>query len=51
MHLHLASNNGGKLFAKRYVRDVGKTLAIAERLESAGFRPNVVHTSSYKHGI
>ena len=47
MHLHLASNNGGSLFARRYVRDVGKALAIAERLESAGLRPNVVRAGSY----
>jgi hypothetical protein len=47
MHLHLASNNGGSLFARRYVRDVGKALAIAERLEEAGLRPNVVRAGSY----
>jgi hypothetical protein len=47
MHLHLAGNNGGSLFARRYVRDLGRALAIAERLESAGLRPNVVRTGSY----
>ncbi len=46
MHLHLTSNNGGSLLAVRYVCDLGKALAIAERLESAGLRPNVVRASS-----
>ncbi len=47
MHLYLASGNGGSLFARRFVRDIGKALAIAERLESAGLRPNVVRTGSH----
>jgi hypothetical protein len=47
MYLHLHNNRGGSLFAKRYVRDVGKALAIAERLESAGLRPNVIPAGSY----
>jgi hypothetical protein len=42
MYLHLVSGRGGSLLAKRYTRDVGKALAIAERLESAGLRPNIV---------
>ena len=45
MYLHLVS--GGSLFARRYIRDVGKALAIAERLESAGLRPNIVRADSY----
>jgi hypothetical protein len=45
MYLHLVS--GGSLFAKRYVRDVGKALAIAERLEFAELRPNIVRAGSY----
>jgi hypothetical protein len=44
MYLHLVS--GGSLFAKYYTRDVGKALAAAERLESAGLRPNVVRSGS-----
>jgi len=44
MYLHLVSGRGGSLLAKRYTRDVGKALAIAERLESAGLRPNVVRS-------
>jgi hypothetical protein len=42
MYLHLVKNRGGSLLAGRYTRDVGKALAIAERLESAGLRPNVI---------
>ncbi len=42
MSLHLVNGRGGSLLAMRYVRDVGKALAIAERLESAGLRPNIV---------
>ncbi len=44
MYLHLASGRGGSLFARHYTRDVGKALAAAERLESAGLRPNVVRS-------
>jgi hypothetical protein len=33
--------------ARRYVRNVEKALAIAERLESAGLRPNVIPAGSY----
>jgi hypothetical protein len=44
MYLHLVS--GGSLFAKYYTRDVGKAPAAAERLESAGLRPNVVRSGS-----
>jgi len=43
MRLHLVDSS---LLAKCYVRDVEKALAIAERLESAGPRPNVVPVSS-----
>jgi hypothetical protein len=42
MYLYLVSGQGGSLFAKRYIRDARRALAIAERLESAGLRPNVV---------
>jgi hypothetical protein len=42
MHLELVSGRGGSLVAKYFTRDVGKALAIAERLESAGLRPNIV---------
>jgi len=45
MLLYLVSGQGGSLLAKRYTRDVEKALAIAERLESAGLRPNIVKSS------
>jgi hypothetical protein len=44
MYLHLVNGRSGSLLAKRRVNDVKKALAIAERLESAGLRPNVVKT-------
>jgi hypothetical protein len=44
MYLELVSSRGGSLFAKRYVRDAWRALAIAERLESAGLRPNVTRS-------
>jgi hypothetical protein len=43
MHLELVSGRGGSLVAKYSTRNVGKALA-AERLESAGLRPNVVRS-------
>jgi hypothetical protein len=42
MHLELVSGRGGSLVAKYSTRNVGKALAAAERLESAGLRPNIV---------
>ncbi len=42
MYLHLVSGRGGSLLAEHYTRDLGKALAIAGRLESAGLRPNIV---------
>ena len=41
MNLHLVGRGSGSLSARRYTRNVGKAFAIAERLESAGLRPNV----------
>jgi hypothetical protein len=46
MYLHLVSGRGGSLLADHYTSDVGKALAIAERLESAGLRPNIVRSGS-----
>jgi hypothetical protein len=46
MHLELVSGRGGSLVAKYSTRNVGKALAIAERLESSGLRPNVVRSGS-----
>jgi hypothetical protein len=42
MHLNLKGGKNGSLVAGCSVRDVGKALVIAERLESAGLRPNIV---------
>ena len=44
MYLELVSNRGGSLVAKYFTRDLGKALAIAERLEEAGLRPNVARS-------
>ncbi|MFZ8840531.1 MAG: hypothetical protein ACO2PM_16755, partial [Pyrobaculum sp.] len=44
MYLHLVNGRSGSPLAKRRVNDVKKALAIAERLESAELRPNVVKT-------
>ncbi len=44
MYLRLVSGRGGSLLAEHYTRDVGRALVVAERLESAGLRPNVVRS-------
>ncbi len=44
MSLYLVNGQGGSLMAARYTRDVKKALAIAEKLESAGLRPNVARS-------
>ncbi len=46
MYLELVSGRGGSLVAKYFTRDAGKALAAAERLESAGLRPNVVRSNA-----
>jgi hypothetical protein len=46
MFLHLVNSRGGSLFAKRYVRDLGKALAIADKLKAAGLRPNIVRSDT-----
>ncbi|KUO87699.1 MAG: hypothetical protein AT715_06225 [Thermoproteus sp. JCHS_4] len=44
MDLELVGGRGGSLVAKYFTRDVGRALAVAGRLESAGLRPNVVRS-------
>jgi hypothetical protein len=44
MHFALVNSRGGSLVAKYSTRDLEKALAAAERLESAGLRPNVVRS-------
>ena len=47
MHLCLVGGRGGSLLARRYVSDLKKALAIADKLEAAGLRPNVARAGSY----
>jgi hypothetical protein len=46
MHLELVGGRGSSLVAKYFTRNVGKALAVAERLESAGLRPNIVRSNA-----
>ena len=46
MYLELVSGRGGSLYARRRIKNLGYALAIAERLESAGLKPNVVKTDA-----
>ncbi len=46
MYLELVYGRGGSLVAKYFTRDLEKALAAAERLESAGLRPNVVRSNA-----
>jgi len=47
MYLYLVHGRGGSLFARRRVRNLGEALAIANRLETAGLKPNVVRSGNY----
>jgi hypothetical protein len=42
MYLELVSGRGGSLVAKYFTRDLGNALAVADKLKTAGLRPNVV---------
>jgi len=42
MYLRLVSGRGGSLLAEHYTRDIGRALAIADKLKAAGLRPNIV---------
>ena len=44
MYLRLVSGRDGSLLAEHYTRDLGKALAIADKLKAAGLRPNVVRS-------
>jgi hypothetical protein len=46
MHLELIRGKAGSLYAKQRVKNLGYALAIAEKLESAGLRPNIVKDGS-----
>jgi hypothetical protein len=45
MHLHITGSKSGSLAAQYYTSDVGKALAIADKLNAVGLRPNVVKSS------
>jgi hypothetical protein len=42
MYLELVSGRGGSLIAKYFTRDPEKALKVADKLKTAGLRPNVV---------
>jgi len=42
MYLELVSGRGGSLVAKYFTRDLGKALAVADKLKTAELRPNIV---------
>jgi hypothetical protein len=44
MYLRLVSGTGGSLFADHYTRDLGKALAVADKLKAAELRPNIVRS-------
>ncbi|MCC6066800.1 MAG: hypothetical protein LM562_03390 [Pyrobaculum sp.] len=46
MHLRLVSGRGGSLLAEHYTRDAGKALKVADKLKTAGLRPNVVMSNA-----
>jgi hypothetical protein len=42
MHLRLVSGRGSSLLAEHYTRDIEKALEVADKLKTAGLRPNIV---------
>ena len=44
MYLELVSGRGGSLLAKYFTRDLGKALAVADKLKAVGLRPNIVRS-------
>jgi hypothetical protein len=46
VYLELVSGRGGSLVAKYFTRDVGKALAVADKLKAAGLRPNIVRSNA-----
>jgi hypothetical protein len=44
MHLRLVSGRGGSLLAEHYTRDPEKAHAAADKLKTAGLRPNIVRS-------
>jgi hypothetical protein len=46
MYLELVSGRGGSLAAKYFTRDLGNALAVADKLKTAGLRPNIVRPNA-----
>jgi hypothetical protein len=46
MYLRLVSGRGGSLLAEHYTRNLGKALAVADKLKAAGLRPNIVRSNA-----
>jgi hypothetical protein len=46
MYLELMNGKSGSIVAKYFTTDLGKAFAVAEKLESAGFRPNIAKSNS-----
>ncbi len=44
MYLRLVSGGGGSLLAEHYTRNLGKALAVADKLKAAELRPNIVRS-------
>jgi len=46
MYLELVSGRGGSLVAKYFTRDLGNAFAVADKLKTAGLRPNIVRSNA-----
>ncbi len=46
MFLRLVNGRGGSLLAEHYTRNLGKALAVADKLKAAGLRPNIVRSNA-----
>jgi hypothetical protein len=46
MYLELVGGRGGSLIAKHFTRDLGNALAAADKLKTAGLRPNIVRSNA-----
>jgi len=46
MYLRLVSGRGGSLLAEHYTRDLEKALAAADKLKTAGLRPNIIRSNA-----
>jgi hypothetical protein len=46
VYLELVSGRDGLLIANYSTRNVGKALAVADKLKAAGLRPNIVRSNA-----